>query len=100
LSKENGFAGAPAGEAGPKRNRMNKPLPAFIIPPPEDDSERKPVSDVRNVGWHALHISADDKGPSFTFTVGFYYTFQQPEILVMGLRHQVGHESLNTAADR
>src|SRR5437773_11768426 len=74
------------------------PLPAFIIPPPEDDSERKLVADVKNVGWHALHISADDRGPPFTFTVGFYYTFREPEILVMGLRHEVSHELLRTAA--
>ena len=76
------------------------PLPAFIIPPPEDGPERKLVSDVKSVGWHAVHISADEQGPCFTFTVGFYYTFQVPEILVMGLRHEVSHELLRTAASQ
>jgi hypothetical protein len=73
-------------------------LPNFTLRTPEDERDRKLLADVERFGWHMIHINEDKKGPAFSFSVGFYYTFQQPEILVMGLRPEVAQKILNIAA--
>lgn len=73
------------------------PLPDFKLPTAGDDHDAKLLTDIERVGWHVVHINSDEGGPAFTFSVGFYYTFQQPEILIMGLRHDVALSLLNIA---
>ncbi len=70
-------------------------LPDFQLPVAEDDSDRKLLSDVAQHGWHVPHVLADESGPSFTFSVGFYLKFGHPEILVMGLSQPVAHKLIN-----
>ena len=72
-------------------------LPEFQMRSAQDDQDRKLLTDIESVGWHVVHINADEEGPSFTFSVGFYYTFQQPEILIMGLRPEAAHALLGIA---
>ena len=73
-------------------------LADFQIPVAEDDSDRKLVSDVNSVGWHVVGIHEDESGPAYCFSVGLYYTFNHPEIVVMGLPHSVAHKLINLAA--
>jgi hypothetical protein len=73
------------------------PLPGFTLRTPEDEHDRKLLSDIEKYGWHVVHVNEDPQGPSFSFSVGFYYNFQQPEILVMGLRQEVAYEFLKIA---
>lgn len=73
------------------------PLPDFKLRYAEDEHDQKLLSDIERVGWHVIHINEDEQGPGYTFSVGFYYTFQQPEILIMGLRQEVAHELLKIA---
>ncbi len=73
-------------------------LPDFQPPVATDEHDRKLLSDVESVGWHVLKILGDDSGPEYCFSVGFYYTFGHPEILVMGLSHPVAHRLINLAA--
>ena len=70
-------------------------LADFQMPVAEDDSDRKLLSDIAQYGWHVLHIFADESGPCFSFSVGFYLKFGHPEILVMGLPQPVAHELIN-----
>ncbi len=60
----------------------------FEMREPEDDSDRKLLADVASYGWHFIIIKAEEKLPAYAFTVGLYYTFSHPEILIMGLSHQ------------
>lgn len=69
-------------------------LPDFKLRSAEDEHDRKLLSDIETVGWHVIHICEDEQGPAYTFSVGFYYTFQQPEVLIMGLSQEVAHELL------
>ena len=46
-------------------------------------------------GWHCLHVSAenDDEDP-FSCSIGFWATFQAPEVLVFGLPEEQAHAIL------
>ena len=70
----------------------------FQLPNAEDESDRLLLADVQNGGLHVLRIFAEDGTPEFCFSVGLYYTFGHPEILVMGLPAEVGHKMINLAA--
>jgi hypothetical protein len=70
-------------------------LPDFLMRVAEDDKDRKLLSDVQQHGWHVLHIPADESGPCFSFSVGFYLKFGHPEVLIMGLAQPVAHELIN-----
>jgi hypothetical protein len=70
-------------------------LADFQMPVPDDDQDRKLLSDVAEHGWHIPHIFADESGPCFSFSVGFYLKFGHPEILVMGLSQSVAHKFIN-----
>jgi len=73
-------------------------LPDFQPPDPTDEHDRKLLSDVKTVGWHVLKILGDETFPEYCFSVGLYYTFGHPEILVMGLPLSTGHQFINLAA--
>jgi hypothetical protein len=75
-------------------------LPDFQLRVAEDDNDRKLLADIERLGWHVIHIFEDDSGPAFSFSVGFYYTFQQPEVLIMGLPQKVAYDLLDTAVDQ
>ena len=61
----------------------------------EDDSDRKLLSDVREYGWHIVGVQGDQSCPDYSFSVGIYFTLNQPEIVVMGLPHKVAQDTIN-----
>jgi hypothetical protein len=67
---------------------------SFILPDAEDDCDRKLLSDIEKYGWHVVVIDADEEGPGFLLTVGLYYTYGHPEILIAGLTREVAYELL------
>lgn len=67
---------------------------------PEDDSDRKLLADVEAYGWHIIFIRAEGTLPAYAFTVGLYYSFGHPEILVMGLPHQVMADLLHLIVEK
>ncbi|CAN5316182.1 hypothetical protein BH09BAC4_BH09BAC4_02280 [soil metagenome] len=50
--------------------------------------------DVKRHGW-IVYTIVDDKLPIFAYTVGLYATFGHPEIIISGLRQELGHQILN-----
>lgn len=52
---------------------------------PEDDSDRKLLSDIESHGWHLVGISDDDEGPAYVFSVGLFHTLGHPEVCMFGL---------------
>jgi len=73
-------------------------LENFTLPEPEDDYDRKLLSDLETHGWSAIAIDPDDEGPPYVFTVGFYYSYGHPEVVIMGMEHQVAHQFLQVMA--
>ena len=65
----------------------------------EDASEQKVIDDIATHGWHGVHISADEVGPGYAFTIGACHSFGQPEFLIMGLPRAMAHQILDVALD-
>jgi Domain of unknown function (DUF4262) len=63
-----------------------------------DDAERKVLADVKKFGWHCLNIFEEDGKPPWTFSIGFHKTWNFPELIVIGLKREVAHSTLNIVA--
>ena len=72
-------------------------LSPFSLPEPKDESDRKLLSDVSEFGWHVVGVQEENSSPLFAFTVGLFYQYLHPEILIMGLPHEVAHKLLASA---
>lgn len=62
------------------------------LPAPEDDYDRAILGDIRRIGWSviAIHEEGGRSWP-YTFSVGLFHSFGQPEVLFAGLEpHQAG----------
>lgn len=60
---------------------------------------QKLLDDVDEYGVHIVHITVEADCPAYSFTVGMFESFAQPELIVFGLEEAVAHELLNAAAD-
>ncbi|GAB4045683.1 DUF4262 domain-containing protein [Spirosoma litoris] len=56
--------------------------------------KEKIEKDVKLHGWIVYNI-IDKTLPTFAYTVGLYATFGHPEIIISGLRKEIGHQILN-----
>ncbi|MBA3700349.1 MAG: DUF4262 domain-containing protein [Planctomycetes bacterium] len=78
-------------------------MPAIdlILPSPTDDNERTVLSHVEDYGWHISGIKADEQQgtPPYAFSVGLYYTFEVPEMLVVGLPLQQSAALINVIGE-
>ena len=63
-----------------------------------DDAERKVLADVKQFGWHCLNIFEENGQPPWTFSIGFHNTWSFPELIVIGLKREVAHATLNIVA--
>ena len=69
---------------------------------PSDDlspQEKKVLSDVAEEGVHVVHVSAPADGAAFSATIGLWYQFEQPEVIVFGLPEEVAEDLLNAVTD-
>jgi len=62
-------------------------------------SEQKVIDDIAAYGWHCVHIVADDSGPAYSFTIGAWHSYRQPELLIMGLPHDPARQILALAIE-
>ena len=69
------------------------------LPTPEDDVERRVLSDVAASGCHVIKVMEDDSGPGFAYSVGLFHNFDHPEILIVGLDLNVMHGIINNLRD-
>lgn len=56
--------------------------------------KEKIEADVKQHGWIVYNI-IDKTLPTFAYTVGLYTTFGHPEIIISGLKKEIGHQILN-----
>jgi hypothetical protein len=63
-----------------------------------DDAERKVIADVERFGWHCVNVLEESGDPPWSFSVGFYHSWKQPELIVVGLKREAAHAVLNIVA--
>lgn len=61
--------------------------------------ERKALTDIDESGLHIVHVPSEDGGAAYSFSIGLWHSFEQPEVVVFGLPEDVAHELLNSIAD-
>jgi hypothetical protein len=72
------------------------------LPAPQDDYDRAILGDIRRVGWSVIQIEPDDEddpGPVYSFSVGLLHTHGHPEIILLGLPHEVAGQIINGIGD-
>lgn len=60
-------------------------IPGFKWMPPQDKLDELIYRDILVEGCSILSFSGTSTSPEFTYSVGLYLNFRQPEILLMGL---------------
>ncbi|MCU0866428.1 MAG: DUF4262 domain-containing protein [Planctomycetes bacterium] len=56
------------------------------------------LADIAESGVHIVHVEVDD-GATYSYTVGLWERFEQPEVIVFGLPDDVAGDLLDTVAD-
>jgi hypothetical protein len=78
-------------------------MPAIdlVLPTPTTDHERTVLGHVEDYGWHIAGIKADEQQetPPYAFSVGMYYTYEVPELLVVGLPLQQSAPLINAMGE-
>ncbi len=69
------------------------------LPEPADENDRKLLADVEGHGWHVLGVEEDEEGPAFAYSIGLYYNFKHPEVIVFGLPVRVMHLIINAVGE-
>lgn len=64
----------------------------------KDEAERKTLSDIKNHGLHIVHVFEDEENPRFSYTIGLHENYLHPEIIIIGLKHELSHILLNNMA--
>src|SRR4051812_26431074 len=65
------------------------------------DYERTLIENVERFGWHCTSVvpNADLAAVPFSYTVGMYRSFGQPEFLILGLDAETAHSILGVLAN-
>ena len=79
-----------------------KPTPSGTshekLPEPKDDYDFAILGDIKRVGWSVIQINPDHPGtePFYSFSLGLFHTHKHPEIILIGLRHEVAGVIINS----
>ena len=55
-------------------------------------------TNINKFGLQVIMVSGSDYSPSFAYSIGFFETYNQPEIICFGLPQKLGHEIINDVA--
>jgi len=69
--------------------------------PPNNDYERRVLANVEKFGWHYTSVFPEEgeNSPRFTYSVGLYHSYDQPEFIIFGLDSKVAYALLDTLAN-
>lgn len=79
----------------PKKTRIDAHRANSLKP-----DEKRLVDDVEKYGCHIIHVREEGYLPGWSYTIGLYEAYQQPEIITVGLKDDVAQFLLNEVADR
>jgi len=63
------------------------------------DLDRIVVNNVNEFGWHCVNVIEDDNHSPWSYTIGLYETWEQPELIVIGRSRATSQAILKTLAD-
>lgn len=69
---------------GPRPGSTALDAPASAL----DADEQNFVAQVREHGWFCTHVHADDEGPGFSYSTGFWVTLGKPEVILFGMKRE------------
>jgi hypothetical protein len=70
-------------------------LEGFILRTADDAHDIKVLSDVKEYGFHIVWINSEGLQPDYCFTIGLEYSYEHPEIILMGLPIGTGKNIIN-----
>lgn len=65
---------------------------------PCNDFEQTIITSIEKFGWHCNYIFGEDSSPPFAYSVGFFHSYRQPEIIVFGLSQKLSHSLISHIA--
>lgn len=61
-----------------------------------NESEKKIINNIEEYGCHVTSVfDPEERDPDFTYSIGIYKVENQPELLVLGLRHELSSWIVN-----
>lgn len=65
------------------------------------DTDEKVANDIREYGWHCLHVAprAGEEGAIFTYTIGLVHSYHHPELMIFGLGREKSHQILHECVE-
>jgi Domain of unknown function (DUF4262) len=70
-------------------------LEARLKDPDLEPLDRRSLETIQDFGWNVVLIPEDEEGPGFAFSIGLYYTFNHPEMLITGQKLETMHGIIN-----
>lgn len=67
-------------------------------PTPTNDYELSVFENIKNYGWHCTSVGGGNGSPCFTYSVGLFESFDNPELLVIGLSTALSHSMISSVA--
>ena len=58
-------------------------------------AERRALDNIDTYGLHILNVAADGELPPFSYSIGVQQSLGLPELIVVGLRHEVAQSAIN-----
>ena len=71
-----------------------------MLPKPQDKHEEKALADIQQYGLHIMNVLEEGELPNFTYSIGLWHTYQHPEIIIIGLKHEISKWILNEIGRR
>lgn len=63
-----------------------------------DEGEHQVISDIKKYGVHIVQVIEDEEHPSFAYTIGLFENYLHPEVIIIGLKHELTKILLNNIA--
>lgn len=60
-----------------------------------DEQDQKALDDIEEYGCHILHILEEGDYPRFTYSIGIEQTSRKPELVILGLKHELANWMIN-----
>lgn len=62
------------------------------VPDELDPSQKNIIAQIRKHGWMGTYVMADEEGPSFSYTMGFWLKFSFPEVILFSVPREKAHD--------
>ena len=63
----------------------DRKLKSFVFPLTTERIQKSIISNVKTKDFHIAAILAEDDCPHFLYTIGLYYHYQHPELMIVGV---------------